>query len=160
MQTLVERALTSIIAGDGATAVGLSTPEEVAHDTTMCQNQTYLGHEALRQTHLSIREGGLRLISSSSIKGAAYIGCHALVLGRVVAAFARGNLACLLERLPRLLMASALLEQLKAVATVVKKFQIEDAVCSSWATLAAEEDPQGRGTLLTEAGGGGGGRGC
>ena len=53
--------------------------------------------------------------------------------------------------------------------------QIEDAVGSSWAALAAEEDPQGRGigTLLVEAGagggggegrggrgGGGGGRGC
>ena len=36
--------------------------------------------------------------------------------------------------------------------------QIEDAVDSSWAALAAEEDPQGRGigTLLVEAGAGGG----
>ena len=39
--------------------------------------------------------------------------------------------------------------------------QIEDAVGSSWAALAAEEDPQGRGigTLLVEAGAGGEGRG-
>ena len=59
-------------------------------------------------------------------------------------------------------MASALIEELKTVATEAKKNQIEDAVGSSWAALAAEEDPQGRGigTLLVEAGAGGGeGRG-
>ena len=59
-------------------------------------------------------------------------------------------------------MASALIEELKTVATEAKKNQIEDAVGSSWAALAVEEDPQGRGigTLLVEAGAGGGeGRG-
>ena len=58
-------------------------------------------------------------------------------------------------------MASALLEELKIVATEAKRSQIEDAVGSSWAALAAEEDPQGRGigTLLVEAGAGGGGGG-
>ena len=58
-------------------------------------------------------------------------------------------------------MASALLEELKIVATEAKRSQIEDAVGSLWAALAAEEDPQGRGigTLLVEAGAGGGGRG-
>ena len=158
---LVEWVLASIITGDGAAAAGLPTPEEVAHDPTVCQNQTYLGHDALRQAHLPIREGGLGLTSSSSIKGAAYIGCHALVLGRVVAASARGNLPSLLERLPEQPMASALLEELKIVATEAKRSQIEDAVGSSWAALAAEEDPQGRGieTLLVEAGAGGGGGG-
>ena len=156
---LVEWALASIIAGDGAAAAGLPTPEEVAHDSFVCQNQTYLGHDALRQAHLPIREGGLGFTSSSSIKGAAYIGCHALVLGRVVAVSARGNLPSLLERLPERPMASALLEELKIVATEAKRSQIEDAVGSSWAALAAEEDSQGRGigTLLVEAGAGGGG---
>ena len=148
---------------------GLPTPEEVAHDPTVCQNQTYLGHDALRQAHLPIREGGLGLTSSSSIKGEAYIGCHALVLGRVVAASARVNLPYSLERLPERPMASALIEELKIVATEAKRSQREDAVGSSWAALAAEEDPQGRGigTLLVEAGAGGGGgeggawgRGC
>ena len=60
-------------------------------------------------------------------------------------------------------MASALLEELKIVATEAKRSQIEYAVGSSWAALAAEEDPQGRGigTILVEAGaGGGGGAGC
>ena len=154
----MEWALASIIAGGGAAAAGLPTPEEVAHDPTVCQNQTYLGHDALRQVHLPIREGGLGLTSSSSIKGAAYIGCHALVLRRVVAASAPGNLPSLLERLPARPMASALLEALKIVATEAKRSQIEDAVGSSWAALAAEEDPQGReiGTLLVEAGAGGG----
>ena len=58
-------------------------------------------------------------------------------------------------------MASALLEELKIVATEAKRSQIEDAVGSSWVALAAEEDPQGRGmgTLLEEAGAGGGGGG-
>ena len=54
-------------------------------------------------------------------------------------------------------MASALIEKLKTVATEAKKSQIEDAVSSSWATLAAEEDSQGRGIgiLSVEAGAGG-----
>ena len=155
---LVEWALlASIIAGDGAATAELPTPVEVAHDPTVCQNQTYLGHDALRQAHMPIREGGLGLTSSTSIKGATYIGCHALVLGRVVAASTRGNLPSLLERLPERPMASALIEELKMVATEAKKTQIEDAVGSSWAALAAEEDPQERGigTLLVEAGAGG-----
>ena len=160
----MEWALASIIAGDGAAAAGLPTPEEVAHDPTVCQSQTYLGHDALRQAHLPIRESGLGLTSSSSIKGAAYIGYHALVLGRVVAASARGNLPSLLERLPERPMASALLEELKIEATEAKRSEIEDAVGSSWAALEAEENPQGRGigTLLVEAGarGGGGERGA
>ena len=56
-------------------------------------------------------------------------------------------------------MTSALIEELKTVATKAKRSQMEDAVGSSWAALAAEEDPQGRGTgtLLVEAGEGGGG---
>ena len=56
-------------------------------------------------------------------------------------------------------MALALLEELKIVATEAKRSQIEDAVGSSWAALAAEDNPQGRGigTLLVEAGAGGGG---
>ena len=58
-------------------------------------------------------------------------------------------------------MASALIEELKTVVTEAKRSQIEDAVGSSRAALAAEEDPQGRGigTLLVEAGTGGGGGG-
>ena len=67
---LAEWALASIIAGDEAAAAGLPTPKKVAHDPTVCQNQTYLGHEALRQAHLPIREDGLGLTSSSSINGA------------------------------------------------------------------------------------------
>ena len=138
---LVELVLASIIAGDGAAAAELPTPEDIAPDPTVCQTQTYLGHDALRQAHLPVREGGLGLTSSSSIKGAAYIGCHSLVLGRVVPASARGNLPSLLERLPGRPMASALIEELKIVTTEAKRSQIEDAVGSSWAALAAGEDP-------------------
>ena len=154
--------MASIIAGDGAAAVGLPIPEEAAHDPTVCQTQTYPGHEALRESHLPIRKGCLGLTSSSSIKGAGKIGCHALVLGRVATTSAQGNLPPLLEWLPERPMASALLDELKTVTTVVKRSQIEDAVGSSWAALAAEEGPQGTGigTLLVEAGAGrGGGRG-
>ena len=59
-------------------------------------------------------------------------------------------------------MVSALLEELKTVATEVKRSQIEDTVGSSWEGLEVEEVPQekGIGTRLIEAGaGGGGGRG-
>ena len=116
-----------------------------------------------KHTYIDIREGGLGLTSSSSIKGAAYVGCHALVLGRVVAASARRNLPSLLERLPQRPIASTLTKELKIVATEAKRSEIEDAVGSSWAALAAEEDPLGGGigTLLVEAGAGegGGGRG-
>ena len=58
-------------------------------------------------------------------------------------------------------MASVLIEELKTVATEAKRSQIEYAVGSSWAALAAEEDPQeiGTGSLLIEAGAGGGGGG-
>ena len=57
-------------------------------------------------------------------------------------------------------MASALIEELKTVATEARRSQIENAVGSSWAALAVEENPQGRGigTLLIEAGAGGGQR--
>ena len=128
---LVEWALASIIAGDGAAMAGLQNPEEAARDPTVCQNYTYLGHEPLRQAHLPIREGGLGFTSSSSIKGAAYIGCRALVLGRAVASSARGNLPSLLERLPERHMASVLLEELKTVATEVKRSQTGDSMGSS-----------------------------
>ena len=71
-----------------------------------------------------------------------------------VSSLPRGNLPSLLERLPERPMASALIEELKIVATEAKRSQIKDAVGSSWAALAAEEDPQGKGigTLLVEAG--------
>ena len=56
-------------------------------------------------------------------------------------------------------MASALIKELKTVATEAKRNQIDGEVGSSWAVLAAEEDSQGRGigALLVEAGAGGGG---
>ena len=122
----MEWTLASIKAGDGAATAGKPTPEEVVHPT-VCQNQTYLGHEALRQAHLPIQDNGLGLTSSSSVKGTAYIGCHALVLGRIVAAFARGNLSFFLERLPERSMASALTEELKTVAAKAERSQIESA---------------------------------
>ena len=64
-------------------------------------------------------------------QSAAYIGCHALVLGHVVAASARGNLPSLLERLSERSMASVLIGELNTVANDVKRSQLEDAVGSS-----------------------------
>ena len=54
-------------------------------------------------------------------EGAAYVGCYALVLRRVVAVSARGKLASLLERLPERPMASALIEELKTVISEAKR---------------------------------------
>ena len=59
--TLVESASASIIAGDGAAAAGLPAPEEIAHDLTVCQNRTYLGHGALRQAHCQSEKATLGL---------------------------------------------------------------------------------------------------
>ena len=158
---LVEWALASIIAGGGAFAAGLPIPEQVGHDPTVCQNQTYLEHETLRQGLLPIPEGGLGLISSNSIKRAAYTGCHVMVLGRNVADSARENFPSLLKRLPGQPMTSTFLKEGKIVTIRVKRGQIEDAVGGSCASLAVEEDSEGRrmGTPLveTEAAGGGGG---
>ena len=57
-------------------------------------------------------------------------------------------------------MASSLLEELKTVATEVERYQIENAVGSSWATLAMEDQSQCSGieTLLVQTGAGGGRR--
>ena len=85
------------------------------------EREIYIGHEALRQAHLPIREGRIRINNSKAIKRAAYIGRHALVLGHVVAAFAQGNLPSFLERPPERPMVPALLDKLKTVATEVKK---------------------------------------
>ena len=69
----------------------------------------------------------------------------------------QGNLPSLLERLPERPIASALLKELKILATEVKKSQTEDAVGSLWAALGAEEAQERRiWTLLVEAEEGGG----
>ena len=80
------------------------------------------------------------------MEGAAYIGCHTLVLGRVVAAFARENFSFIRERLPERLMASAPIEELKTVATEAERSQIENVSGILWTALAVEEGPRGRGT--------------
>ena len=56
-------------------------------------------------------------------------------------------------------MAPALLEELRTVATEVKRNQIENAVGSSWAAMVAKDGPQRRGIyiLLVKARAGGGG---
>ena len=73
---------------------------------------------------MPIGEGDLGLTGRNSIKDAAYIVCHALILGRVVAASARGNLQSLFQRLPERPIASAFVEKLKTVAAEVKSSQL------------------------------------
>lgn len=53
-----------------------------------CKRQTLVGPEALSQARPIIREGGGGGLISADIRGAAYVGCQALVLGRVVVASA------------------------------------------------------------------------
>ena len=65
---LVEWALAPIIAGDGAATAGLPTSEEVDHDPTVCQNQTYLGHSALQQAHLPSEKATLDLPAAAPSK--------------------------------------------------------------------------------------------
>ena len=65
---LVEWALASIIAGDGAAVAGLPTPDEVAHDPTVCQNQTYLGHEALGRPTYQSEKAALDLPAAAPSK--------------------------------------------------------------------------------------------
>ena len=148
---LVEWALASTIAGDGAAAVGLPKSDlpgarcPTADPPANPRRQSWTCQQQLHQ-----RRGIYWLPRPGP--GAC---CRCL----------RGNLPSLLERLPERPMASALIEELKIVATKAKRSQKEDAVGSSRAALATEEDPQGRGigTLLVEAGAGGeegaGGRG-
>lgn len=58
-----------------------------------------LGSEPLSQNHFSMFEGGLGLISSAAIRGAAYVGCQALVLSKVAKASAREDMTALFRRL-------------------------------------------------------------
>lgn len=95
---LVGWAFAFIIAGDEVVTAGLLTQGEVTISSNT-RNQTYLGHGALRQVYLPIREGTPG-VTSDAIKGAAYIGHPAVVMGRVVAASVHGNLPSHLERLP------------------------------------------------------------
>ena len=144
----------TIRAGDGAVVARLTTLEELAHAPPVCQNQVYLGNEALRQACLLIEEGDLGLTKRTPFNYVAYIGCQDLVLEHILAASTRRNLPFLLARLPKGSMASALLEELSTVATDIKESQIKYAVGASWAALEAKEGPQGKqiGTLRVETG--------
>jgi len=76
---LIQCALATIIADDGAAPADLPTPEKAANDPSVCRNQIYVRYEALRQSHLPIPEGRLVHTSSDATKGAACIGCQALL---------------------------------------------------------------------------------
>lgn len=121
---LVKWSLASIIAADGATAAGLPNMEEVANDPSLCGTQTYLGHEALRQVRLTIREGGFRFTSSDANEGTAYIDTQALV-------------PCLLKQLPEHSIRSVLLGELKTLAAEVERRKVNVTMHASSAALAA-----------------------
>lgn len=81
----------SIVAGDGAAAVGLPTPDKLAHDPSVYRHQTHLEHEAFRQDLQPMRKGGPELTSNDAIKDKARIGCQVSVPGYVVEALVRGT---------------------------------------------------------------------
>ena len=136
---------------------GLPAPEEVAIDLCAKIISTWDTTPYDRPT-CQFEKATLDLPAAAPSKAR-----HVSVVTRwswgIVAASARGTLPSVLERLPERPMTSALIEELKTMATEAKRSQREDAEGSSWAVQAAEEDPHGRGigTLLVEAGGGGGG---
>jgi len=74
------------------------------------------------------------------IKAAAYNGCQALALQRVVGASARENLLFLPERLPERPMALVLIDKLKTLATEIVRSKVDYVVGASWAELAVGED--------------------
>lgn len=63
--------------------------EEVARGARM---RPLLGTEFFVNFPISTQDGGIGLTCSHIIEGAARVGCHALVLGRVAAAFVRGSM--------------------------------------------------------------------
>ena len=79
-------------------------------------------------------------------------------MGLVVVPSTPGNLPSLLEWVPWRLMASVLLEEMKTVVPEANNNQLEETMGGSWAALTAEYNLRGRGigTLLVEAGAGGG----
>ena len=120
---MLEWALASVIAGEGAIAAGLAGPDEVRANPNLCKRQHFLGEEALRQAHLPVREGGLGLISRADVAGAAYIGSHALALGRVLTAASTPGLPAVLERLPGRPLAAELIAALKEVGEIASEGQ-------------------------------------
>lgn len=68
---LMDWALASVIAGEGAGAAGLGSPDEVQTDYSLCLQQFVLGSGTLRQAHLSVRGGELGLNGSAAVAVAA-----------------------------------------------------------------------------------------
>ena len=151
---LVEWALASIIAGEGAATSGLASPEEVRSNPELCKKQRVLGRYALQQAHLPIREGGLGLTSGKSTAGAAFIGGQALALARAVAAASTPQVQEHLRRLPERPMIKALVHELKEAAKIMTTDQLNSTVGTSWTALATSSTIEGRemGALLTEVG--------
>lgn len=75
-------------------------------------------------------------------KGAAYIGCQALMPGRVIAASVRENQATLLKWLPGRPNLSMVFDRLETFAADVGRSEIEGAVGASWTSLAVKENPK------------------
>lgn len=120
-------------------------PGESRHDPNVYRNQPCVGHEALHLAHLPIRESVPELISIDAIKDAAYIGYQALILGHVVASSALENLSSLLEQIPERPMKSALIDEMKTLATEAEKCDMEVVLGTLRAARAACEDPNAGG---------------
>lgn len=108
----------------------------------VCNNQTYLRHEALHQPHQPLRDVGLVPTSNDTVKGAAYTGHQSLFLRHVVVAASAGeNPPSLLEWLLEHPMDSMLIYEMKTLAADVQINNTEEGVDTSWAELTMGEDP-------------------
>ena len=120
----------------------MQTSAKVAHDPTVCQTQTYLGHKALRRpTYYPSEKAALDIPAKAPSKDRPTSVAEPWSWAVSSLPAPDENLLSLLERLLERSMAPALLEELKTVATEVKKSQIENTVGSLCAALAAEENP-------------------
>ena len=151
---LVEWALAAIVAGPQSFRDGLPSPQEVEHHPDKARGHPILSKEAIRQARLPVREGGLGLPSAVEVSGPAFIGCQALVLADVVAATVSPDLGATLSNVATTAHAVELRRELRKLAEFASGPQLAEMVGSSWAALAMDKDPAGRGigALLVEAG--------
>lgn len=143
-----------VIACKGADTAGFAFRAEVERNPDTCNRQQLLGPAVVRQARLPIREGGYGLASCADIAGAAYVGCHALVFDKVIAASSDGGLTLLFDRLPSRPMAAVGADELKKCSKFAKPRPLDEITGDFWTSPPLGQDPAGRrvSTLLTYAG--------
>ena len=132
-------ALASIIACDGAAAAGLPTPEKEAHDSTVCQKRPTWDTRPYGRPTCPSEKAALDLPAPAPSNTRPTSVATPSSWNVSPPPPPGGNLSPLLGQLPEQPMASALLGELKTVATEVKKSQMEDAVGNTRVALPVEE---------------------